>query len=544
MRALRIAVLAAAGVLTAMFVYVVAARIGFPYELEWMCGSVLDHVARVRAGLPVYAPPTTSWIPFLYPPLFYWVAAPFGGGFLACRLISLAAALVQAACIWRVARSEGAGRYWSTLGVLLFFSCYFYVGYWYDIERSDTLCTALILVASVVTLERRTARGALTAGAIFGVAFFAKQQALPFAVAAAVGLAVDHAWKRGVLLAGATTAIVVTGTVVENAETGGWFGVYIFKMPATHGIDVRLWRDVLDYDVPRGCVLILATLAFLGSAGWRAWQGDRRPLVLASLVAAGGATALSSRLHVGGWINVLQTWTSLACPATAILGARLEMDLDGRRFARAGSALFCALLLVQLALWVHPPSERVPDGAMRADTKRFLAGVSRLERNGDVLVVGRGHVTAQTHFQMSALADVARIAGAPRDLLDVLRLRGLAAIVDDARIAGAPELGLWPPIMLEDIPDVRAALFADYYVAERFDDASLRIPMPAPAMPRWVYRPRRTPLVLDDAELARRHFAEMDLAERRSNATRTGVSVPYTEDDIEELAARASASSH
>jgi hypothetical protein len=143
---------------------------------------------------------------------------------------------------------------------------------------------------------------------------------------------------------------------------------------------------------------------------------------------------------------------------------------------------------------------------------------------------------------MSALADVARIAGAPRDLLDTLRGRNLAAIVDDARVAGGPELGLWPPIMLEDVPEVRRALFADYYVAERFDDASLRIAMPAPAMPRWVYRPRRTPLDLDDAGLTRRHFAEMDLAGRRSDAIRTGASVTYAEDEIEELAARASAS--
>src|SRR5262245_34727973 len=74
-RALRFAVLAAAATLTGMFLYVVLRRLAFPYELEWMTGSVMDHVERVREGQPLYAPPTADWIPYLYPPLYYWLAA-------------------------------------------------------------------------------------------------------------------------------------------------------------------------------------------------------------------------------------------------------------------------------------------------------------------------------------------------------------------------------------------------------------------------------------------------------------------------------------
>jgi Dolichyl-phosphate-mannose-protein mannosyltransferase len=543
MRALRIAVLVAAGWITAMFVYVVGARIGYPYELEWMCGSVLDHIARVRAGLPVYTAPTTAWIPFLYPPLFYWIAAPLGGSFFACRMVSLVATLVQAACIWRLARASRASRYWSTVGVLLFFACYFYVGYWYDIERSDTLSAALVLVAATFAIERPSLAGAVGAGAILGVAFFAKQQALPFAAAASVALAIDRAWKRGVALSATAGAIVLIGTLLENRATDGWFGYYIFKMPTSHGIDLRLWRDVWDYDLPRGPVLVVATCAFCGMAAKSALRGDRRDVFLGCMVAAGAVTSLTSRLHIGGWINVLQFWTSFACAGFAALGARIEAWLEGKSFAIAGDAAVSVLLLAQLALWVHSPAERVPDVTIRADTERFLRNVRRLERGGEVLVVGRGHVTKTPHFQMSALADVNRVSGLPRDILDALRERRLSAIVDDARLEDSPPLGLWPPIMLEDIPEARALLFADYYVAESFDDESLRLPMPAPAVPRWAYRPRREPLTLPESEITRLHYAEMKLAVRRSEAMRAGDRAPFDENEIEELAARAVAAS-
>src|SRR5689334_9636631 len=137
---LRVLLLAALVALFGAFVYAVRARLAFPYELEWMTGSVLDHVERVRHGLPIYAPPTTAWIPFLYTPLYYWVAALFTDSFLGCRLVSLAAALVQAICIYRIVRQQTRSRYWSLVGVGFFFAAFEYTGNWYDLERPDTLC--------------------------------------------------------------------------------------------------------------------------------------------------------------------------------------------------------------------------------------------------------------------------------------------------------------------------------------------------------------------------------------------------------------------
>src|ERR1041384_2907106 len=67
----------------------VALRIGYPFELEWMEGAMVDHAASVRAGLPIYCPPSPEHVSFLYTPLLFQLGALVsfvtGMGFLAPR---------------------------------------------------------------------------------------------------------------------------------------------------------------------------------------------------------------------------------------------------------------------------------------------------------------------------------------------------------------------------------------------------------------------------------------------------------------------------
>ena len=80
-----------------MFVGVALARLGHPYELEWIEGGMRDVVRRALAGQPLYGAPTIEYVPFLYPPLYFHAAALVaritGEGFVALRAVSLAATL-------------------------------------------------------------------------------------------------------------------------------------------------------------------------------------------------------------------------------------------------------------------------------------------------------------------------------------------------------------------------------------------------------------------------------------------------------------------
>ena len=59
------------------YLVVALARINYPYDLEWMEGGTLEHVARVLGGQPLYVAPSLEFTPYIYAPLYYYVAAPF-----------------------------------------------------------------------------------------------------------------------------------------------------------------------------------------------------------------------------------------------------------------------------------------------------------------------------------------------------------------------------------------------------------------------------------------------------------------------------------
>ena len=109
----------------AMVLGVAVARLGHPYELEWIEGGMRDVVRRLLAHQPMYAAPTIEYVPFLYPPLYFHAAALVarvtGEGFVALRAVSLIATLASFILIARLANRGHAGSFVGLIaaGVLL-----------------------------------------------------------------------------------------------------------------------------------------------------------------------------------------------------------------------------------------------------------------------------------------------------------------------------------------------------------------------------------------------------------------------------------------
>jgi len=545
-RTFRNVIVAALVAQIALVVITIAQRVVFPHDIEWMAGSVLDHAERLRKGLPIYTEPSASWIPFLYPPLYPKLVALLGGSATAGRLLSLACAGVQVECVRRITRDLGAPRFWQITGGGLVVACYAYVGWWYDLERSDTLLGALVMVACAVLVrapkdDRAAAIDAVSAGAVLGIAFFAKQQAVFYVGGAVVGLAIaSHVDReRSLRLHPALLLVTVFAIVIplvrwSDATSNGWFSYYVLTMPRAHGILWAAAPDVFPHDIGRGFALYSATLAVIFTTLRALRKGQpisRGHAVFASMLAAGFAGAIASRLHGGGWLNVLQPWTSLACVAVALVAVRAEVH-KYRALMEIG-------VVTQIALWAYNPLEVTPTSELSAGTNKFHAMIGELESRGDVLVVGRGHLTRERHFQMSALADVARVDGhSPASLVQALEERRYAAIVDDVRLPGRYRMEHWPAIMLEDVDDLRAPLLANYFVARRVPRDQAELPMRAPASQQAVYLPRQSPLPQGDvAALKKRNVLEAELAKQRSKALLEGLPEPFPEAEIERLAA-------
>lgn len=528
--------------LVAFFVYVVVQRFRFPVELEWMSGGVFDHIERVRNGQPLYAPPSAEFIAFIYPPLYVWVSAfmaRFASLYVASHLVSLVATTCTAVCVYRIAKRLGATRYWSVVAVLLFFAAYSYTGYWYDLERADALLMAMLTLGAAFALESEGSVGALVSGVLIGGAFFAKQPASIFFVAGLAGLALARRFRRAAFFALGGALGVLPLLVYLHVTTGGWFEYYCLKIPASHGIDPKLFTVFFVLDLSRAFALTGATVAALVAFGrgvfgsFRGRPIEERSAFFGALLAASFLTSATSRLHPGGWFNVLMFWSTFACVAVAVVASELEARAKGTSAARSVSALVLGAALLQMGGFAYDPGEACPNEGRVRDAAIVAARIGELEKSGDVIVPGRGHLTKNRHFHAMALMDVLREGKPlPKDLVDGLEQRRYAAYVVD-------EFG---ELTIEALLGHRSELFdlvtRNYFIAQRMDE---REPPPVVgwiAHPSWVLRPRTVPLTGFTFErLDRRQRIEMGLAEARMRQVQAGVLKVDDGAEIEALAA-------
>jgi hypothetical protein len=79
------------------YIAIALTRLGYPFHLEILEDNSLTEVHRIITGQPLYAPPSASYVPDGYPPLYFAVSAAaasvLGHSYLPLRLVSLVASL-------------------------------------------------------------------------------------------------------------------------------------------------------------------------------------------------------------------------------------------------------------------------------------------------------------------------------------------------------------------------------------------------------------------------------------------------------------------
>ena len=416
MKLLRALLVLAGFAFLAMFLYVAFRRVRWPHELDWLGGAILDHIERIRSGQPIYTAPSADWIPFLYPPLHYFVGAAMPS-FFGLRLLSIASTLVTAACVWRMSRTHGAEKFWAWVAAGLFFACYSLCGFWYDVEHCDSLCVALLMAGAVVGSESRGVLGAALGGLLFGAACLTKQPALLLLGAAFLVLLKHPA--RAFAFLGTSLLLIASIALWQQSRGGGWFFFYVVKMPLWHGIDPHLAWPLLQ-ELPRVFALCIATFGVLPTL-WR------KPSLFAALLFAAFIASAWNRLHAGGQAHALVFWIPLACVAVALLASRIEKLLAGNMVALRALELLTAVVLAQFALLAYDPRAQIPKHGEILD--HTIARVRELESHGEVLMPVRGHVTAKRHFHLSALDDLLRLKPMPDDLAAAIAKHRYAAIL-------------------------------------------------------------------------------------------------------------------
>ncbi|MGH2895707.1 MAG: ArnT family glycosyltransferase [Solirubrobacteraceae bacterium] len=405
----------------AVYLWIAAHRLGYPYELDWMEGGSVELVARVAAGHSLYATPSLAYVGWTYPPLYYWVSAAVaeitGIGFLPLRLVSTVASLLAmatlAGIVWRETRDRLAGL----VAAGLFAATFQISGAWFDTGRVDSMLVALTLVALAWGRWARTVRGGVGLGVLAFLAFFTKQTGLVALLPALLYLAVARR-RVGVPALVTLLGLAAVSTVVLDAASNGWYRYYVFSelsgQPWAQQVWVSFWvSDIWDHEWP--------VVALVGAAGVLGWRGrsrlHRRPANLYWATAAAGlvVSAWLSRLHTGGYANVLMP----AYAATALLGGLAFGTLAQRTGTRAETGrrssvtapLAGLTLVAQMALLAYLPQAQIPTATDRAAGAQLIARLRSLP--GPVIVLrhpwyatlaGKGSSAAQ----QEALHDVLR----------------------------------------------------------------------------------------------------------------------------------------
>lgn len=366
------------------FVALASQRIPYPFELEWMEGAMVDHASRIANGLPLYCAPGPEHVPFLYAPLLFWLgglAMKLGvPGLLALRLIAAGASLATALLIGHWVRRETGKVVPGLVATGVFLAGYGWLFWWYDLARNDGLFL-LCTLGCAYAVRHGGQRRWLLAGVLAAIAVLAKQSAVMWLPAIGVG-ALIHDW-RNALRFGATGVLCIGASLgALHLLSNGWSTFYLFEMPSHHGIvgehKLGFWTHDL---LPMTPLLLLGVVGFVA----RCRTGEARAALFLAAVGSGGlVTSWFSRMHVGGFDNVVMYGFAAAC----VLGP--AATLAQARWSRIGVP---AVLVVQfVVLGIVHPQRALPSAAHRQAHEELLAYVKAQPR--DVLIVGHGGISA------------------------------------------------------------------------------------------------------------------------------------------------------
>lgn len=450
----------------AQLVFAISIRLPYPFALEWMEGGMLEHVRRLSLGLPLFTPPSVEFVPYIYAPLYYYLGAlgaeAWGLSLPMLRALSVGCTVGTFGLLFWGSTRRLRGQPWRVqtfvglVTVGLFAATWPLSGTFFDLARVDMLFVLLTLGGTLALLEgTRLSSGGL-AGMLLGLAFLSKQSALPWCGP----LLALELWQhpRRALVALLTLGLVGGGgSLLCAAGQQEWYVYYLFTLPGSHPLDWSLSSQLWSSDL---LVPLWPSLGVIGLSLWR--LPDTRRQTRGELVLLLGAllTAWGSRVHVGGYDNVVLPLHVTVCLLAGRALARLsETPSDEKSPSlsrREGLAL--GLLGLNLLLLFRDVSPLLPQEVDRHAGEELVKQLEAVP--GAVWVPGHSELSlaagkaAGAHWM--ALEDVLRgVPGPAREgLIQSLRLAFQSQQFEAILLNGAP-----PKRMLETY-ELKGPVFA------------------------------------------------------------------------------------
>ena len=438
--------LAAESCLLVLLVFISAhRRLHYPYALEWIEEGNLQEMLRVLHHQPLYVAPTLQYTPYIYGPLFFWLAAATahvaGPGYPALRLVSILSTAGLFAALFGFVLLESPrrspGRVLAAFaGVGLFATAYTITNGFFDVGRVDMLCLALAMAALLLVQREQVVAAAFC----FALAVLAKQGILPIAV-----LALCSDWQRPRRLLvglGSFAVFCAVPLLWLNHVSAGWSNVFLFRVAAGFALDRRILAFYLPHEILPAAMLSLALIvAGILLTPPRALNRSSSFYLLTGL----GMVLYTGfvRAHAGAAGNAdIPALLWIAFTAAVCFG-RLY-----RRFVPAGQPallLVLAMPLLQMLAFTNGPQFLVPQPKAAQLRMHLIEQVRGLP--GDVLMIDHPQYSLAAGKPM--LADGKALDGlitSPRlpfgselqgELAALVHQRRFSALVVDGPLEGA-----------------------------------------------------------------------------------------------------------
>lgn len=466
---LRYILLAIAFVYITTYFIIAILRVQYPFEIEWVEGAMVDHVARVLSGEKLYVEPTLEFIPSLYNPLYFYLGAILskliGVSFTPLRLISFISSLGCFTIIFLIVKRETGKIFPSVLASCLFAASFEAGGAWLDIARPDTLFVFLFSISLYLVRFDESPKASVIAGVLITLAFLAKQTALAVTFPLFIYSAIFNR-RQFIFFVGTGLFLLGISIFSLNYFHDNWYGYYS-SLPKAYGfLDletiIKQVKSDFIFSVPIAFLMAFAYVLYCFV--------NKQTKAFAFYFLVGSSmigVSLVARSQPGGYLNQLMT----AHIALSILfGLATNFFIDWSRSATPINKRFfesCIYLLciVQFSILIYNPLREIPKQRDLEAGRIFINELAQID--GDVFVPYHGYLPnlagKKSYAHHSYIADVIRTGNGEvnrnlaMEVSTAIRQQKFDAIVLDLNKKGNPPL--WYPEVYQEVPE--------YYTLEK-----------------------------------------------------------------------------
>ena len=411
---LRVALFCVAVAYLVIYLWMVYFRIRYPFDLEWIEGGMGNQVQRLIHGQAMYVTPAINYVPFLYPPVYYYFSALaaliFGIGYFPLRLVSFLASLVSFTTIFLIVLHETKNWWVALLSTGLFAATFRVTGAWLDVARVDSLFLALWFLFVFFIRGRKSTWIAVLTGLLASLAYLTKQTALIACLPILLYL-FWYDWKFALICLGTAALTIGITTLVLNFTSAGWYSYYIFGLLSqqTEWLPqefITFWKDDLLVHMP--LAILFAAFFFIGEPK----QDRSKKLQWLSILIGALTGSFITRVKIGGYDNVLlPVYAVLSILFGLGLGGMLELIKQSRDEYKARLELIIqTACLIQLAMILYNPFAQIPTKADLQAGNTLVKMLSRVK--GTVFLPDQSYLPAlagkSTFANNSAIWDVLR----------------------------------------------------------------------------------------------------------------------------------------